>query len=565
MALRMSSEMDLVIFEENGPFVLESFTQGDFDYIDAASELYETNFFRFIQAKAILHELAKSYPTPRKKQDVPVWFYVASNLSMRLHGVHSFNAFPLVVRCGGMLNAFGPKAGRKVIHPDTGDVTISCEGFNKKNHYDREAPCDQDFLRKMAKDTDAQALMRWFCTDVVKVFRRKRAFDKEGIFIGDASYLFVPDNPNYEGSVKLLFDQSNHPIDSKGYERLTDEQKIHCQWRRCYKMVTLLHTNPTADFFLFVAVKVVSGKDHECPVLYELVKQFVHEMGKGVIKKLILDRAFLDGEAISVCKKQYDIDILIPVRRNMDIYEDAMALFQGSEVKWVECKKPKRKMKIPTHPRPKAIIKREKKRQEKIEQIKGKREPPLPEKTLVKREAAVIGQFSSWSSCTVPLSVVANREHYADGHKETWLLLDTKEVHDPTQARLIYHLRISTEERYRQLKCFIDLTHFTSCAFSMVVNQVVFIMLAYNLLQLYLFKQGRPELNKKTLPRVRQQLLPSDNHVIIYYQNYYALLKPMELVEISVNLDQKARKKTADRCRRLRLELNGVMGNPRPP
>jgi hypothetical protein len=33
-----------------------------------------------------------------------------------------------------------------------------------------------------------------------------------------------------------------------------------------------------------VAVKVVSGKDHECPVLYELVKQFVEVVGKGVIK-----------------------------------------------------------------------------------------------------------------------------------------------------------------------------------------------------------------------------------------------------------------------------------------
>ena len=58
----------------------------------------------------------------------------------------------MVVRSGGMLNAFGPKAGRKVVHPDNGDVTIACEGFNKKNHYDRETPCDQDFLRKVSKN-----------------------------------------------------------------------------------------------------------------------------------------------------------------------------------------------------------------------------------------------------------------------------------------------------------------------------------------------------------------------------------------------------------------------------
>jgi len=69
-----------------------------------------------------------------------------------------------------------------------------------------------------------------------------------------------------------------------------------------------------------VAVKVVAGNDHECPILYELVKQFVEVIGKGVMKRLILDRGFLDGETISICKKEYGIDILIPIRRNMDIY-----------------------------------------------------------------------------------------------------------------------------------------------------------------------------------------------------------------------------------------------------
>jgi hypothetical protein len=72
-------------------------------------------------------------------------------------------------------------------------------------------------------------------------------------------------------------------------------------------------------------------------VLYELVKQFVEAAGPGVMKRLILDRGFLDGEAISLCKKQYGIDVSIPLRRNMDLYTDAMALFQEAEVEWVVC------------------------------------------------------------------------------------------------------------------------------------------------------------------------------------------------------------------------------------
>ena len=557
--------MDLVIFEENKPFVLQSLGKGDFDYIESASEVYEADFFRFIKARTILDKLAETYPTPRKKEDVPLWLYISSNLSMRLHGVHSFNAFPMVVRSGGMLNAFGPDAGRKVVHPDNGDVTIACEGFKDKNYYDRQTPCDQDFLRKVSKDTDADALMMWFNTDVVRIFRTSRAFDKEGVFIGDASYLFVPDNANYEGSVKLLFDENNHPVSSRQYKKMSGEQKAHCQWRRCYKMVTLLHTDANQGFYCFVAVRVVPGNDHECPILYELVKEFVETVGKGVMKRLILDRGFLDGEAISTCKNEYGIDILIPIRRNMDIYEDAMALFALPEIDWFVCKEPERETKEPVRPKPKAIINREKKRQEKLQNIKQEKPAIAPEKILVRREAAAIGEFRSWSSCTVPLSVVANKEIYADGHEQIWLLIDTKNVKDPGEKRLEYHLRTAIEERYRQIKCFSDLTKFTSRAFSMVVNQVVFTMLAYNLLQLHLLRQGRKELNQKTLPNIRQQLLPSDNHVIVYYQNYYALFRPFELVQFVVELDEEPRKKIAQKCRRIGSELNALMNNPRPP
>ena len=550
--------MDLVIFEESKSLIWEALQEGDFDYMESASEVFETDFFRFIKARPILSKLAETYPSPRKKEEVPLLFYVASNLSMRLHGVHAFNAYPMVVQAGGMLNVFGPSCRRK------GEVTIYCEGFNNKNHYDRQSPCDPDYMRKMAKDTRADDLMKWFNQDVVSLFRTQRAFDKEGLFIGDASYLFVPDNPKYEGSVKLLFDEHDHPLSREQYEGLTDEQKIRCRRRRCYKMVILLHTNRSLDFFLFVALKVLSGKDNESPVLYKLVEEFVDTVGKGVMKRLILDRGFLDGKAISTCKKEYGVDILIPVRRNMDIYTDAMALFQLPDLNWVDVEEPKAEQKKEARPRPAAVLKRERKRQQTLRERKEKN-PPSPEDIVVKREAAAIGHFRSWSSCEVPLTVVANRELYADGHEEMWLLIDTKEGGDPSQIREEYHLRTAIEERYRQLKCFSDLAHFTSRAFSLVVNQTVFIMLACNLLQFYLLRQEKKALNKKPLPHIRQQLLPADNHVIVYWQNYYGLFNPYELVGLVVQLSEEARKKIAEKCQRLGRELNGIMKNPRGP
>ena len=81
----------------------------------------------------------------------------------------------------------------------------------------------------------------------------------------------------------------------------------------------------------------------------------------------------------------------------------------------------------------------------------------------------------------------------------------------------------------------------------------------------YLLNRGRKELNQKTLPRIRQQLLPSDNHIIVYYLNYYGLFRPFELVGFLVTLREQARHKIAAKCRRIGRELNGVMHNPRPP
>jgi len=75
---------------------------------------------------------------------------------------------------------------------------------------------------------------------------------------------------------------------------------------------------------------------------------------------------------------------------------------------------------------PQEIRQREKKRQKTLLQRKDPA-PPLPaEKVLVRSEIASISDFRTWPSCPVPLNVTVNQEHYADGHTDTWMLVDTK-------------------------------------------------------------------------------------------------------------------------------------------
>ena len=62
------------------------------------------------------------------------------------------------------------------------------------------------------------------------------------------------------------------------YEKLTPEERKKAHRERCYKLVSLLHLR--GDCFVYAAMKVVPGNAHECPVLYELVEQFVQRVGQ---------------------------------------------------------------------------------------------------------------------------------------------------------------------------------------------------------------------------------------------------------------------------------------------
>src|SRR5271155_2541420 len=233
--------MDLVVFENNKAFVIDEFRAGRFDYVELASDVAETKFFQFLFGAGIVAKLAQDFPTPRERELVPRWMYLSSQLSLRLHGQHGFHGYPLIIRAGGLVDALGPDVARREVDPQTGNIQLECAGFNDRNLYPRQTPCDQDFLRKLARDTGPEPLQDWYNRHVAALYQELGAFDDEGVFIADGTYLFVPDNSRYEGSQRLLFDEHNHPVSKKQEQAMTKPQRARCCWRRCYKAVLLLH------------------------------------------------------------------------------------------------------------------------------------------------------------------------------------------------------------------------------------------------------------------------------------------------------------------------------------
>ena len=176
-------------------------------------------------------------------------------------------------------------------------------------------------LRKFVKDVLADQWLGWFNGAVQTTFQAYGFFDPEGVFVGDGSYLFVPDNPAYEGSVVMWFDEHNHPVE---YEKLTAPERKKAHRERCYKLVSLLHLRGASC--VYAAAALVAGNLHEDPILYQLVEQFVRQVGPGVMKKLILDRGFIDGPRIAYSKTVLGVDVLIPLKKNMDLWKDAWRL-----------------------------------------------------------------------------------------------------------------------------------------------------------------------------------------------------------------------------------------------
>ena len=343
--------------------------------------------------------------------------------------------------------------------------------------------------------------------------------------------------------------------------------------------MSLLHTNRAGEFFLYGGLRLTAGRDHEAPGLYELVEQFVKYHGRGVMRRLLLDRGFLDGEKIGHCKRDLGIDVLIPVRRNMEAYKDVVGLAEGGLLQFQPV--PAAPARAPTAPvhRPEKIRKREEARQRTLAKRQAEAAQKTPEVQKVgrpsrvampapeqaRREVAAVPELKTLTSCPVPMHAVVNREIDSDGHREYWVLLDTAPIPEPLATRQEYGLRTSIEERHRQLKCFSDLAGFSSRRLSLVVNQVVFVLLVYSLLQWYWQRIRRPEFNPQTTARVLDQLRPTMTVILIFYQNYVARLAPLEYQELLLTLEEEARSKILAKTRRLRRGLTHQLDHARSP
>jgi len=237
----------------------------------------------------------------------------------------------------------------------------------------------------------------------------------------------------------------------------------------------------------------------------------------------------------------------------------------GQQCPWQPLRQavPERKV-TPSH-RPEVIVQRELKRQKTLAAKKAKEPPPDPAKVLVGTEICPIKGFTSWTECTVPIHVLLLRETYADGHQNQWALMDTADFTDPHQPKEHYDLRVKIEERHRILKCFHDLSDFSSRCFNVIAAQVVFILLSYTLRQWQLWKLHQEELAGRTPGFLERRLNLHKQYVVIYHEHAYTQMPLVSFSRELLEMEPAAQAKALAKFRRLEESLLTPLDNIRAP
>ncbi|MBU4259274.1 MAG: transposase [Proteobacteria bacterium] len=474
-------DSDLVIYREDKQRVRKDLKDGRLDYLDLADWTFQDKFFAFLLGIRFFEICGASYPSPRKKEDVPLWFLLACKVQMKLHTTASFEKLPGILRSGAVLSRVKFNVGGKN------------GGFNNKNKKERETAVDHDTARKFYKDTKPQELCHWHNGDIQRFIQKNNGFDEDGIFILDQTHVVVPENENYKKAERMAVDEHGQRIDTS---KMTKEQKKGVKYRPCYALSELMHMSKEKEYFIFTGYQWGGGLTDELVQGRSLVKDFVETVGKGVMKLLITDRGYIDGTFVSTVKLELGADVLMPLRSNMNSLTDAEKIAEACKYKW-------RKYKEYTKHGVKYF-----------------------------EEVTVVEEVDLWDKCKVPLHISLMKITGSDGSVRYWGLSSTFKPKYPEECFELYDLRTQLEERHSQIKNCWNINKFTSPHESLIEAHVMFTLLTYTLTQLYFNKTHLNELANKTIKSLRSEELLGVNNVIVYSGEYFGVFDLDEYTEI---------------------------------
>lgn len=494
-----SGDFDLPkVYEQNLEFVMEELKKGDIDYAGMSKWRFADEFLCFALKSGFFEFIDQSYPNPRKKNEVPVWFLMSCQIILRIFQSNHYEQLIHFLNAGSILTRVGFNVSNPAI------------GFNDKNRYARKMAVHHDTVRKFFKDTNPLEIRNWYNESLQGWFRWKRTFDSDGLFVLDQTHLVVPDNPNYKGAVKM-------PVDEHGqwypcYSDLTGEQKEALIHHPCYALSLLLHINHAADLFHIAGYEFGPGNEDELTQAKRFLPDFCR-VYRGTIKELIMDRGYVDGKFLGSLKKDYNVDVLIPMKRYMSSYKDAVEIAHRLN-QW-----------------------------ETTEEQKDS-----SGKIIKETKTAFVQEVDLWESCPVKMNTyVSNTKRWSErkqGYETyTWVLGATKKYKSLRTAISRYGLRTKVEERNRQLKLGWQIRKFPSPAEGLIESHISFTLLTYSLFQLYLRRKDLKTQTNRTIMKLQHEEQASQDSVTIYAKNVYGVVNFKKYTQVILNMNESAKMK----------------------
>jgi len=176
------------------------------------------------------------------------------------------------------------------------------KGFSRRNK-GKHLPFNITTLGKLFRDFSISQTNNFFTNSFGPLI--KHHFIPTGTYIVDASKLYVSYSAKQYENTGVILENGKK--------------------KKGYKLITLKYARKNEkrdEPEIFVSAILVPLNHHEGQYLIPLIEQAIKNIGRGKIKRIVLDRAFVDGENLWVVKRKYKIDFIIYSKSNMDVTKE---------------------------------------------------------------------------------------------------------------------------------------------------------------------------------------------------------------------------------------------------
>jgi hypothetical protein len=361
-------------------------------------------------------------------------------------------------------------------------------GPKKKKQQPKRLPFHEDDLRNLLKVIAPAQSQPFFTQCLGEFFRAK--YVRGGIYAIDGTELLVGDAKTFEGTGTITV-PVRHKDGSTTYETKTG-----------YKLIYLLNLKPDRE--LVVSYRLASLNTNALQVVREMVAETLRLGGAGTVELLLMDREFVDGDLINWLKGDHGIDVIIPVKENMDILADMRGLARIDQRPWQTYTKLVRRRVQKDQPKQKVVVPM---------RVKG------------------FESLTTWSSCHLPLNGILQLKD-DEPQEDARGLVTTLPVQDAIRIDRQYGARWGIEnDGNRELKQGWDLETLWGRSLAAVTMSVVMKLLGYNYVKLF-HTRSASRLIARGMRRLRARVLDEGFQVVVYAGDEFGVFHIEEIATL---------------------------------